>query len=301
MARDLDVTLLRAFLAVVDTGSVTAAAKLLNRTQAAVSQQIKRLEETLETELFKRSGRAVRLSSGGEVLLAQARRIVALNDEIYGMMTTPSFNGTVRLGIPMDVVPTYAPSILKRFAQAWPKVNVELVSRNSVDLLKMLDDGELDVALTTEFSVLRPGGEILRQDQLVWVSAPDADLAHLNPLPLSIGSPDCRFRPVVLDTLRDAGRDWRFVFEIHNQEALNAVVAAGLAVNALLQDSVPSDLRILGPESGLPTLPKCGINMYLPAGGGTELARALADQIRSDFAYRFGPYQPDVPISVAAE
>lgn len=301
MPRDLDVTLLRAFLAVVDTGSVTGAAKLLNRTQAAVSQQIKRLEDTLETELFSRAGRSVSLSVGGEILLAHARRMVALNDEIYGMMTTPSFNGTVRLGIPMDVVPTYAPPILKRFANAWPQVRVELTSRNSVDLLKMLDDGELDVTLTTEFTVLQPGGEVLREDQLVWVSAPDADLAHLDPLPLSIGSPDCRFRPVVLDTLRQAGRNWRFVFEVHNQEALNAVVAAGLAVNALLKDSVPAELRILGPESGLPMLPNCGINLYLPADGGTDLAKALADQIRSEFAYRFGPRQSGVSLPVAAE
>lgn len=289
MSRDIDVSLLRAFLAVVDTGSVTSAAKLLNRTQAAVSQQIKRLEDTLETILFVRQGRRVVLASGGEMLLGQARRMVALNDGIYGMMTTPSYNGEVRLGLPMDIVPTYAPPILRRFAQAWPQVRVQLLSLNTVDLLKMLGDGELDVALTTEFSMERRGGETLRRDQLVWVSAPDSDAAELDPLPLSIGSPDCRFRPVVLEALRRAGREWRFVFEVHNQEALNATVAAGLAVNALLKDSVPSDLRILGPGAGLPELPECGIHLYLPADGGSQLAQALADQIRAEFELRFGP------------
>lgn len=300
MSRDIDVSLLRAFLAVVDTGSVTGAAKLLNRTQAAVSQQIKRLEDTLQTVLFVRQGRRVVLASGGEILLGDARRMVALNDGIYGMMTTPSYNGEVRLGIPMDVVPTYAPPILRRFAQAWPQVRVQLISRNTVDLLKMLEDGGLDVALTTEFNMQREGGEILRLDQLVWVSAPDSDVAKLNPLPLSIGSPDCRFRPVVLDALRRAGREWRFVFEVHNQEALNATVAAGLAVNALLKDSVPADLKILGPSSGLPALPDCGINLYVPADGGSRLARELAAQIRAEFELRFGPsVAPRKPLEAA--
>lgn len=295
MARDLDVTLLRAFLAVVDTGSVTGAAKLLNRTQAAVSQQLKRLEDALATILFDRTGRTLALTPAGEQLLGQARRLVALNDEVYGMMTTPSFDGEVRLGIPMDVVPTYAPTILKRFALAWPQVRVQLMSGNTVQLLAALKTGDLDITLTTEFALKGKGGSTLRRDQLVWVAAPGSDVYARDPLPISIGSPECVFRPVVLDALRGMGREWRFVFEVYNQEAINATVAAGLAVCAMLKDSVPPDLRVLGPEAGLPPLPACGINMYLPAGGGSELGEEMARHIRAEFDLRFGP--PVTPIA----
>lgn len=289
MSRDIDISLLRAFLAVVDTGSVTAAARLLNRTQAAVSQQLKRLEEALDQELFQREHRRVALAPAGEILLAQARRLVMLNDEVYGMMTTPSYNGEVRLGIPSDIVPTYGPPILKRFSQAWPKVRLQLVSRNTADLIALLDDGELDVTLTTEIAVDRPGGEVLRLDKLAWVGAADSDAHRIDPLPLSIGSRNCRFRPSILEALRSAGRTWRFVFEVENQEAQNAAVAAGLAVSAQLQDLVPADLRVLGPDSQLPTLPVFGINLYLPRAGDSELGEALADEIRNEFAIRFGP------------
>ena len=168
-------------------------------------------------------------------------------------------------------------------------MRVQLVSRNTVDLLAMLDDGDLDVTLTTELAVERPGGEVLRMDNLVWVGAQDSD-AHLrDPLPLSIGSPNCRFRPSILNALRAAGRDWRFVFEVSLQEAQNATVAAGLAVSAQLRDSVPLDLKVLGPESGLPPLPAFGINLYLPATGGGELGHEMATHIRDEFALRFGP------------
>ncbi|MEM6497166.1 MAG: LysR family transcriptional regulator, partial [Pseudomonadota bacterium] len=115
MPRDIDISLLRAFIAVVDTGSVTGAARLLNRTQAAVSQQIKRLEELFGTELFAREHKRITLALDGERLLAQAQKIVALNDETWGLMTTPSFRGEVRLGVPMDIVAHYTPPILRRF------------------------------------------------------------------------------------------------------------------------------------------------------------------------------------------
>ena len=94
--RDIDISLLRAFTTVVETGSVTAAARLLNRTQAAVSLQIKRLEETLGQELFRREHRRLALSSAGETLIGAAQRMVAANDALWRQMTTPAFEGEIR-------------------------------------------------------------------------------------------------------------------------------------------------------------------------------------------------------------
>src|SRR5688572_22278551 len=95
MRRDLDITLLRAFVAIVETGSVTGAARLLNRTQAAVSLQLKRLEDLLEQPLFERVHKRLILASAGEQLLGKAQRLIAMNDDIWGEMTTPSFQGEV--------------------------------------------------------------------------------------------------------------------------------------------------------------------------------------------------------------
>jgi DNA-binding transcriptional LysR family regulator len=299
MSRDIDITLLRAFVAVVDTASVTGAARLLNRTQAAVSQQIKRLEELFGTELFAREHKRLALAPAGERLLGSARRLVALNDETFGTMTTPAFDGEVRFGVPMDIVATYIPPILRRFHQAWPQVRVSLVCANSKELLEQLDGGEIDLTLTTDRHA-DAGAETLRRDRLVWVGAPGSEAHRRDPLPLSIGSRSCRFRPVALEALRKAGRDWRFVLEVWNQEAVNATVVAGLAVTAALRDSVPEGLIVLGPDCGLPELSEFAIALYLPPIGASEIAVELARHIRQEFKARFGTGEAAIPISSRA-
>ena len=290
MPRDIDISLLRAFIAVVDTGSVTGAARLLNRTQAAVSQQIKRLEELFGTELFAREHKRITLALDGERLLAQAQKIVALNDETWGLMTTPSFRGEVRLGVPMDIVAHYTPPILRRFNNAWPHVRVSLQAGNSQELLEELDTGEIDLTLTTDLKPQREC-ETLRRDKLVWVGVDNSFAHQQRPLPISLGGRSCRFRPAVVTALSDSGIDWRVVLEVTNQEAVSATVAAGLAVSAMLRDNVPNHLTILNADCGLPPLPEFEINLYLPKSGTSELGRELAHHIRAEFAARFGPTQ----------
>jgi DNA-binding transcriptional LysR family regulator len=287
MNRDIDVALLRAFLMVVDTGGVTTASRLLNRTQAAVSQQIKRLEELFGAELFLREHKRMMLAPAGERLLGQARQMVAQNDQLWGQMTKPDFEGEVRFGVPMDIVSSYVPSILRRFNKAWPRVRVTLVCENSHELLEGLADGTVDVTLSTD-ATAAPGADLLRRDRLVWVGSPGGDAHRQRPLPVSIGSRTCRFRPVVLEALRNAGLDWRYVLEVSNQDAVNASIAAGIAVGALLQDSVPDHLQILDAKSGLPPLPEFLVNLSLPANGASEIATELARHVQQDFALRFG-------------
>jgi DNA-binding transcriptional LysR family regulator len=287
MIRDVDITLLRAFVAVVDTGSVTAAARLLNRTQAAVSLQIKRLEELFGTPLFHREHRKLRLTPEGERLVSGAERIVSANDELWGRMTTQHFAGEVRLGAPSDIVPTYIPPILRRFSQAWPRVRVTLCLSNSQTLLEEMGRGDNDVVLTTDVAS-DPVAECLRLDHLVWVGAPGTRVHEIDPLPITIGDATCRFRPVVLDALSQMGRDWRLVTEVANQVAQNAVIGAGIAVSAMLRDSVPDDLAVIPATPLLPKLPDFAINMHLPALGPSPVAAELARHIRAEFAQRFG-------------
>jgi DNA-binding transcriptional LysR family regulator len=287
MSRDIDVALLRAFLMVVDTGGVTTASRLLNRTQAAVSQQIKRLEDLFGAELFLREHKRLMLAPAGERLIGQARRLVALNDQLFGQMTKPDFEGEVRFGVPMDIVSSYVPSILRRFNQSWPRVRVTLMCANSHDLLEQLAGGAIDLTLTTDTETPSTAS-LLRRDRLVWVGQPGSTAHTLSPLPIAIGSRTCRFRPVVLEALRAAGLDWRFVLEIANQDAVNATISAGIAVGALLEDSVPANMQILDGKSGLPPLPEFLVNLFLPASGASDIAIELGRHVRQDFALRFG-------------
>jgi DNA-binding transcriptional LysR family regulator len=286
--RDLDVSLLRAFSAVVETGSVTAAARLLNRTQAAVSLQIKRLEDAFNQPLFERQHRKLVLTPAGERLVGQATRLVALNDELVGEITTPEFAGEVRLGVPTDVVPTYIPPILRRYNHAWPRVRVTLQLGNSYHLLEAYRSGELDLTLTTDAAGRGGGAETLRVDDLVWVGTPGTQLQRHEPLPIAIGDLSCRFRPSVLEALRGAERQWRLVLEVSNQVAQDAVVSAGIALTASLRDTIPADLRELPEGHGLPKLPRYEINLHAPKPGSRAVVDELVRHIRQEFKARFG-------------
>ena len=284
MRTDLDIALLRAFLAVVEAGGVTRAAAALGVSQAAASQQIKRLEQALDCRLFERVGRRLVLAPAGERLLAQARRLLALNDEVWSSMRTPSFEGEVRLGVPYDIIGSFVPPILRRFAKAQPRVRVSLVCEDSKVVREQLKSGGVDLALTTETECGRHG-ETLRTDRLVWVGVPGGD-AHLkDPLPVSLGAPTCVFRPIAVEALGKARRDWRAVCEVSRMEPVYAAIEAGLAVAPLLRSSVPERFEILGREARLPLLPEFRINLYAPP-GLSPAARDLADHVRASFAGR---------------
>ena len=288
MRNDLDMALLRAFLTVVEAGGVTRAAAALGVSQAAASQQIRRLEEALDCRLFERVGRRLVLAPSGERLLAQARRLLAMNDEVWASMRTPSFEGEVRLGVPYDIVGSFLPGVLRRFAKAQPRVRVSLVCEDSKIVRAALTSGGVDLALTTETECGRHG-ETLRTDRLVWVGAPGGD-AHLkDPLPVSLGAPSCVFRPVAIEALGRAKRDWRAVCEVSRMEPVHAVLEAGLAVAPLLRASVPERFEILGRDARLPALPEFRINLYAPP-GLNPAARDLADHVRLAFAGR--PFAP---------
>jgi DNA-binding transcriptional LysR family regulator len=291
MRRDIDISLLRAFVAVVETGSVTGAAQLLNLTQAAVSQQVKRLEELFATELFERHHKRLALKPNGERLIAHAQRLIALNDEVWGAMSAPAYAGEVRLGVPHDIVGPYLPPILKRFDKAWPRVRVMLKCTTTPQLLELLRQGSLDVTITTEQRLGR-GGETLMEDDLVWAGAVNGAAHRRDPLPISLGDENCEFRPSVLKALADARRDWRPVCEVSSMEPLLASIEADLAVGPFLRRSIPDYLTVVD-DRRLPKLPKFLINLYLPPAKQSEIAVELARHIGHEFATSFRAHGPE--------
>ena len=285
MARNLDTSLLRAFVTVAETSSMTVAANALHLTQAAISQQVKRLEDTFACSLFERDRRGIKLTNDGERLFGKAKRLLGVNDEIWADMTTPAFKGQVRLGVPYDLVGNYMPPILKAYASSYPQVEISLVCLTSPQLKEGLAAGELDVVIAEE-PLGSSRGECLATDRLLWVGAKGGDAYMKRPLPISFGCDTCAFRPVIFDALRTSGMPWRTVSEIGNAEAISATVQIDLAVSALLATTIPPGLDILTPHAGLPPLPNFSINLHLPKTGSSAIAQALASTIRDGFCSR---------------
>ena len=282
MNRNIDVAVARAFVAVIETGSVTLAARQLNLTQGAISQQLRRLEDLAGHPLFLRAGRRIAPSPEGKRLLATVRQFMAANEQLVAALRQPAFRGEVRFGVPYDIIGSCAPPILRQFGQAFPGIRVTLVCKDTVELLQELRTGALDLALTTELGCGKDG-ETLRSDRLVWIGARDGAAHTRDPLPVSIGAATCVFRPVAIAALRKARRSWQAVCEVSNMEPVRATLEADLAVAPLLGHAIPESLEIIGADRRLPRLPMFRINLYQTPHPGPA-ARAFADQVRRSIA-----------------
>ena len=279
--RNLDITTLRSFIAVADAGGVTRAASFLNLTQSAVSMQIKRLEESLDLPLLDRQGRGVALTSAGEQLLAYARRIVDLNDEVYGKLTNTVWEGEIILGVPHDIIYPAIPNVMKVMQRDFPRVKVQLHSSYSSDLKDRFSRGEVDVILTTE---TKPDGaaEILMKVPLRWYGAPGGQAWKSTPLPVAFCN-HCSFRPVALRTLEKHGSKWDLVLSSDSDRAIEVAVSADLAVTSVLEGHEPPQFEAIPSSANLPELGHQSVALYRGT-ARPQIIEPLCDLLRREFA-----------------
>jgi len=281
MARNLDMTALRSFVAVAETGGVTKASGFLNLTQSAVSMQLKRLEESMGLSLLDRSARTVSLTSAGEQLLSYARRMLDLNDEVMARMTATAFEGEIVVGLPHDIVHPAMPAVLQRFAADFPRVRVHLKSSHTRRLKQMFARGECDFILTTEDEV-EPGGETLIELPLVWFGAPGGSAWRERPLRLAFCS-NCIFRAGAQRALDAAGIPWEMSVESDSDPAIEATVSADLAITGMIEGTAPRYMEQISHNGALPELKRQKINLYAGELAQGEVAKGMAALLRQHY------------------
>jgi DNA-binding transcriptional LysR family regulator len=276
----LDTDQLRSFLAIVDTGSFTRAAERVNKTQSAVSMHIRRLEEQLGVALFIKQGRGARLSEEGERLIEYARRIVQTEASALAALSRNGLSGRIRFGTPDDYAEFFLADILTRFCRRHPLVEISVLCESSVSLAAQVRARALDLALVTDMEGVE-NVEVIREDPLAWVASKHFQLEEGAPVPLAVSSTICVWRRIAEQALRTSNRETRALFTSNNYSAIGPVVRAGLAVTILPLGCVPNDLRVLGPESGMPPLAPSGIGLIHAPGKLSAEATALADAVRA--------------------
>ena len=280
---NLDPDLLRAFVAVADHRSFTRAAVMLNRTQSAVSMQIKRLEERLGTELFNRTKANVDLSAAGEGLLGYARRILTLNEEAVGRLAERKVAGVVRLGVMDDYGTCVVPPLLASFLAGYPRIHVEMETGLTSSMPARLGEAyDLVIAMHAE---AHGNGELLRREQAVWATSASHAVELQEPLPVALYPQGCLFRKWAIDALDAARRPWRLAFVSHSLAAVEAIASQGLAVTVVKAGTFPPKLRLLSDHEGMPRLPAADICLHR----ATNLSPAgalLADHLRIGISNR---------------
>jgi len=282
--RNLDLGTLRALVAVADAGGVTRAAGFLHLTQSAVSMQLKRLEEVLGVQLLDRSGRSVSFTASGDQLLGYARRMVALNDEAVLRLTAQEYTGTLRLGVPHDIVYPAIPQVLKQFNAVFPAIRILLESSHTSVLKEMFAKGACDVILTTE-TTLGAGGVTLAERPLHWIGAPGGAAWRQRPLSIAYGRL-CTFRPLVVAALDAADIPWQMIMETDNDSAIHATVSADLAVYTAIEGTEPQQMARIDHGGALPNLPVQLINLYTSEGKHSVPLEQLVTLLKAKLAVR---------------
>ncbi|MCJ2073727.1 LysR substrate-binding domain-containing protein [Methylobacterium sp. J-030] len=279
MAQNLDIDLLRSFACVAETGALSRAAGRIGRSQAALSMQMKRLEDLVGQPLLTRNGRGVLPTVQGERLLVHARRILSAHDDAVAELSGGSLSGTIRFGCPDDYAQAFLPSLLRGFAQRHPAAAVEVICAATPRLQAQFERGGLDLAVVS----VPLGSEraILRREDLVWVVARDQAALGTDPLPLALGDPDTLDHRAALAALTRAGRRHRIAYASGSLSGLLAVVRSGQAVAVLTRCAAPTDLRILAFTSGLPALTRIGVMIRIDERHASPLARAFAGHVRA--------------------
>lgn len=256
----MDIDLLRNFAAIADSGVMSRAAEQVGRTQAALSQQIKRLEMTVQQTLLIRTGRGVTLTLHGERLLAHAQKILRTHDEAVAELMGESLSGNLRFGCPDDYAQVFLPPLLQSFARQHPQVLIEVVCGPTPRLLERLKDHVLDIAIVS-LPDNPQQDQFLRREPFVWVGSKGGDAVNLDPLQLALSDLDTLDHQAATSTLDRAGRKYRIAYASGSVAGLSAVVRSGQAIAVLTRTAVPPDLQILPASSGLPALPSVGITV----------------------------------------
>lgn len=277
---NLDLDLLRTFVAVADLNTFAAAAAAVCRTQSAVSQQMQRLEQLVGKELFARHGRNKLLTEHGIQLLGYARKILRFNDEACMSLMFSNLQGVLTLGASDESADTILPFLLNRISSVYPKLALDVSVKRNAFMVEMLNENKVDLVVTTH----RPGQFdclTLRTSPTHWYCAAEYVLQKGEPVPLVLLDDPSPFRDMVLTALNEANIPWRLAYVASTLPAVRAAVKAGLVVTARPVEMMSPDLRVLGKSDGLPALADTEYLLCHNSSSHNELAKVVFEAMEN--------------------
>ncbi len=275
----LDINALRSLITIADSGGFRRAAESLCVSQSAVSQHVRRLEKTVGRPLVEPDGRATRFTPDGELLLAAARRILALHDGTLeqlgvGAAARPS---TITVGATEHAADHLLPLWMAALTTGFPDVRVQFRLDRGARLTEALDQGAVDVAVligAARSTMSRPAGAL----PLAWYAAagwtpPPPD----RPLPLVAINDPCTIRSQALNTLARVGRTAWVVGEAGHLAGVLQAARAGVGV-ALLADVGPVPPGLVRRDD-LPAVAPEPLHIRARRGAPPQLAELIGDTV----------------------
>ena len=251
----MEIRQLKAFLAIAEAKTFTAGARRVNVTQAAISMQIRQLEEEVGLPLFTRTPRRVILTEAGEYLLERARKILREHDSAlaeiaevagaeYGRLRIGSASGTFAMN--------QLPSILSALREKFPNAELTVSAGTSQTLVDKMMHGEIDTAFVSlPVDNLNVSTESIFSDEIVAIAHPKHPLAKekfisaaaLAGEKLILGERGGNTRRMIDEFFQAANVKPNITMELSRQEAVTQMVAIGLGVGMAGAKSVAKEIR----------------------------------------------------------
>jgi DNA-binding transcriptional LysR family regulator len=284
---DLELSLLRTFLAVVRYGSISRTATAVAKTQPAVSQQMLRLEKIAGRKLLYRGQDGVKLTSHGAVLVAYANRAIHLNEKALARLQAEAVSGQVRLGVSEETALAGLTPVLQRFQRTHPDVELKLTVAEPSRLERLLAQDSLDFIIGDPAQI---AGEPVIEwgSHLTWLAGTDLLIDPLKPLPLVLCKSTGMWRDEIVDSMRVAGWNWRVVFEGASLDATLAAVESGFGVAALPRGTKRNAGVKEIKHGSLPLLPKVHFGMFRGRTANTKARGLMETALVSSFRAAIG-------------
>lgn len=288
----LDLEVLRSFVAGVEMGSFAMAAQHMSRSTSAISAQLKKLEEQAGQPLMRKAGRGLVLTAAGEVMLAYARRLLALNDEaVQAVQGSGLEHGWIRFGMQEDFGESLLPAILGQFSRAHPQFRLDVKVARNQQLLDGLTKGELDLVLAWDGGQSWPYQEEMGTLPLCWIDskANPVESPPVSTIPLVAFEAPCLMRAAACAALEQANLAWRQAFCSSSLSGIWAAVAAGLGVTVRTPAGLPDTLQL---RKDLPALPDIRLMLYRAESSvstGSERLSKIISQALHEYLHGLQP------------
>ncbi|AXR07451.1 LysR family transcriptional regulator [Salinimonas sediminis] len=277
--KQLSLDNLRTFVSVIEQGGYAKAGELLGRSQPAISLQIKKLEAQLGRKLFTKVGQRHTPSADGNWLYSRAKELLELNDAVFRALTPAPLSGRLRLGIPNEFASTLLPGLIGEFSKRYPDVSLEVTSALSRDLLHQSRRDSFDLILALANPHEQTEGEVVLQDDMVWVGDATRPFAAEN-ISLVLAPDGCVYRSRVIELLKQQTKAWKITYTNADLSGLVAAIGQGLGITALARSSMPDNLAILT-HPNLPRLGKVNICLYNQDTQHPVVSKTLAEFFKS--------------------
>jgi DNA-binding transcriptional LysR family regulator len=236
--------LLRTLVTVCEFRSFTKAAQLLQLTQPAVIQQIRKLEIIIGSEIIDRRLSGINLTESGLEILKSAQRLLSINDQIIFESGNDIGLQIIRLGVPNLFARSVLPKIVQEIRTKAPNAQLQICCDNSPNVLRMLRLGYLDIAFAYGDANDMADAMGSWVEDIGWVRASNLTVPPDDPVPL-ISSPNVlRVDQIATEALKRNNRRYQIVFSAVDFGARFAAVAAGLGYMPLTRRLVPPHLVI---------------------------------------------------------